>query len=124
MSIRNFALAAAFVLPFAVASSAHAGRPITSGPVLVGIGEDLTCIAMNVGGKDISDIAVDVHRGETPGKESGTTCASETENGVCGVGYTANASGYRYCSLTMSGSTKSVRARLCNNDTGECSELR
>jgi len=105
-------------------TSAHAGKPVVSGPVSVGVGETITCVAINVGTKDLSDIAVSVFRGETGPAEVGTTCATEVPTGVCGVQSELNVSGVRYCSVALSGSTKSIRARLCNLDTGDCSELR
>jgi hypothetical protein len=113
-----------FAVSLVGAGSAHAGKALTSGPVLFGFDDNLICAAVNVSGKEVADVVVSIFKGEAGTAESNTSCVTEAPTGICGVTFSANSPGYRYCAVTLSGSTKSLRARLCNEDTGECSELR
>lgn len=115
-----FALAATLVS----ATGAHAGKALSSGPVLVNIGDTMTCAVVNVSGKDLSDIQVSIFKAETGPSETNTSCATEAATGICGVQTAVVSGGYRFCSVTLSGSTKALRGNLCNLDTGDCSDLR
>jgi len=105
------------------ATSAYAGKPVATGPVSVAAAETVQCAAVNISTKDLAEVVVSIYKANTPTPETGTTCTPLAPAGLCGVQSSLLTPGLRFCSVSVKGSTKSVRGRFCNLTTGQCAPL-
>jgi hypothetical protein len=120
MSRVRILLSAALAI-LASASLSHAGTVLGSGPLKMAANDNYACTAVNVGSASLAQVTVDVTIvGSNVGSGATETCSALAANGACEATNQAGGATYRFCTVSVVGSRKNVRASFCNLTSGVC----
>lgn len=102
-------------------TAAHAGNVLSSGPLRIMSNSYYNCTAVNVGPTPIAQIDVSVTvSGSAPGSGVKKSCTALDSNTVCEGENQAGGSSFRFCTVTVTGNRKNVKATFCDTTAGIC----
>jgi hypothetical protein len=106
-------------------TTAHAGNVLASGPLRVAANAYYNCTAVNVGAAPVAkiDVAVTV-AGSTPGSGAKASCTPVDGSAACTAENQAGGTQFRFCTVTVTGNRKNVRASFCDTTAGVCVPVR
>lgn len=120
MSHVRILLSAALAV-LASAPLAHAATVLGSGPLKITANDSYACTAVNVGATTLGEVTVNVTIvGSNVGSGATETCTGLAGNAACEAANQAGGSSYRFCTVSVVGSRKNVRASFCNTTSGVC----
>jgi hypothetical protein len=109
------------VVGFCSAVAMAASAP-ASAPIMMNQGATYECRVVNTSDKSISSVIIDsVQNGG--GVSASTGCEPLPTGQVCVLSSSAASPGFRWCRLTVVGSSKPLRGTFCNTSTNACTPL-
>jgi hypothetical protein len=102
-------------------TAAQAGNVLASGPLRIAANSYYHCTAVNVGPTPIAriDVAVTIP-GSTPGSGVKESCTAVDSNTICEGENQAGGANFRFCTVTVTGNRKNVKASFCDTTAGIC----